>query len=231
MIIKDGAIFIADSHYNKKRAILLDILTKINLNEISTKQLFLMGDMFDFLSQEIDYFKNINSEIITLINNLSINIEIIYFEGNHDFNLEQIFPKINIVSRKKQPLEIMQENKQILLAHGDIFTPMGYNIFSIIFRNHYFLKFLNFIDKNNFLSKKSEEKLISKNICHEQKNFTQFIENRIELYNTDLIIEGHFHQGYQDDRYINLPSLACDGRYMVYKDKKFTFTQLKHFKV
>lgn len=227
MIIQDGAIFIADAHYNKQRTILLDILTKINLNEINTKQLFLMGDMFDFLSGETDYFKNINSEIITLINDLSINMEIIYFEGNHDFNLEQIFPKINILSREEQPLEIIQENKEILLAHGDIFTSISYDIFSLILRNHYFLRFLNFLDKNNWLAKQFEEKLISKNICHEQKNFSQFIENRIELYNTDLIIEGHFHQGYQDDKYINLPSLACDGRYMIYKDKKFTFTQLK----
>ena len=223
MNIKDGAIFIADSHYNSQRTILLDLLTKINLKDIQTKQIFFMGDIFDFLASEIEYFRDINYEIINIINNLSLDIEIIYFEGNHDFNLEDIFPKIHIISREQQPLEILQDNKSISLAHGDIFTPTAYNIFTSIFRNHYFLLFLNFIDKNNWLSLKLEKIQMLKNICHKQKDFTQFIENRIQDYDTDLIIEGHFHQGYQDERYINLPSLACDDGYMIFKDSQFTF--------
>ena len=42
----------------------------------------------------------------------------------------------------------------------------------------------------------------------------------------DLIIEGHFHQGYQSERYINLPSLACDNRYMIYQNNQFSFNTL-----
>ncbi len=226
MIIQNNAIFIADSHFNQERTDLYELLIDIQKENIKTTQLFLMGDIFDFLSGEIEYFKTINYQIINLINDLSNQIEIIYFEGNHDFNLKQIFPKIDIFSREQQPLKIMDKHKKISLAHGDIFTPVGYDIFSLILRNHYVQKFIDFIDNNKWISKRVEQKLLEKNICHKQKNFIQFVENRIKDYDTDLIIEGHFHQGYQDEKYINIPSLACTREYMVYQNNQFSFNIL-----
>ena len=226
MILKENSIFIADTHYNSKRTVLFDILTKIKNKDISTSQIFLMGDMFDFLCFEIKYFEDLNSQIISLINILSKDIEIIYFEGNHDYNLSDLFPDVKIVSRQNQPLNITHNNKKISLAHGDIFTPKLYNIYSIIIRNHLFLKFLNFIDINNWLSTIVEKKLKEKKICHKQKDFDNFIQNRIKKYNTDLIIEGHFHQGYISNNYINIPSLACDNRYIIYQNNQFKFNTL-----
>ena len=224
--LKDNSIFIADSHYNSDRVILHIILNMIEKQEIKTTQIFLMGDMFDFLSDEIKYFKNINSDIIFLINKLSFNIEIIYLEGNHDFNLSNIFPNLQVIPREIQPISIIHNKKEISIAHGDIFTPLGYNIYTKIIRNHYILKFLNFIDINNWLSKKIENDLKKKNICHKQKDFKSFIQRRIKNYDTDLVIEGHFHQGCISDKYINIPSLCCDKKYMVYTNDKFLFNSL-----
>jgi UDP-2,3-diacylglucosamine hydrolase len=226
MVINDGAIFIADAHYNSERTTLYTMLIDIESNKIKTTQLILMGDIFDFLSCEIKYFQKINSKIIQLINHLSQKIDILYLEGNHDFNLKQLFPKIDVIPRKQQPLNIVQNNQQISLAHGDIFTPFGYNIFSSIFRSCLIQNILNIVDINYWLSSLFEKKLIKKNICHKQKNFTQFIHNRVQSYNTDLIIEGHYHQGYIDNRYINIPSLACDNSYMIYKNNQFSFNIL-----
>ena len=226
IILKENSIFIADTHYNKERTILFDILTKIKSKDISTPQIFLMGDMFDFLAYETEYFKNINSQVISLINILSNDIDIIYFEGNHDFNLINIFPNVKVISRQKQPLNIIHNNKNISLSHGDIFTPKLYNIYSSIIRNHFVLKFLDFIDIDNWLSCKVEKNLKEKKICHEQNSFNEFIENRVKKYNTDLIIEGHFHQGHISNSYINIPSLACDNRYMIYQNNQFKFNTL-----
>jgi len=230
MIIQNNAIFIADAHYNRKRTQFKEILLKILSEEIATKQIFLMGDMFDFLSGDIEYFQKINKEVTSLINDLSTTHEIIYLEGNHDFNLIDIFPTLNIIKREDQPYIASYDGKKIFLAHGDIFTPFAYNFYSSIIRNRNFMKFINFIDKNYFLSKYVEEKLINKKICHIQNNFLGFVHNRIINYHTiekiDLIIEGHFHQGYLSDRYINLPSLACDNRYMIYKNNQFSFNTL-----
>ena len=221
--INENAIFISDSHFNKQRDILHALLLKIQSKELITPQIYLMGDIFDFLAKEITYFINQNKKVINLINKLSNKIEIIYFEGNHDYNLDDIFPNITIIPREKQPLNIRLINKNISLSHGDIFTPKGYDIYCKIIRNHALLTFLNFIDINNWLTKKIEANLAVKNICHKQKNFNKFIEKRVDLYNTDLIIEGHFHQGYIDEKYINLPSLYCTNQYMIYQNNQFTF--------
>jgi len=230
MIIQDNAIFVADAHYNDKRTQLHKILSLLQNGTLLSKQIFLMGDIFDFLSEEIDYFIKINHPVILLINDLSNTHEIIYLEGNHDFNLKKVFPSINVIPRNNQPLFINQNNKHIALAHGDIFTPVSYNIFTSIIRNHYFMKFINFIDIDDKLSKSVEKKLMAKHICHKQNNFLGFVHNRIIKYTTlskiDLIIEGHFHQGYQSEHYINLPSLACDNRYMTYKNNQFSFNTL-----
>jgi len=230
MIIQDNAIFIADAHYNDNRTQLHEILTMLQNGTLSSKQVFLMGDMFDFLSGEIEYFKFINYGMISLINELSTTHEVIYLEGNHDYNLKDIFPKVNVVSREHQPLLIEHGTKEIALAHGDIYTPFFYNLYTSIIRNHKVMRFINFLDKNDFISKYIEKKLMHKKICHKLNNFLGFVHKRIQTYNTqneiDLIIEGHFHQGYKGERYINIPSLACDSRYMIYQNNQFSFNTL-----
>jgi UDP-2,3-diacylglucosamine hydrolase len=230
MIIQDNAIFVADAHYNDERTELEQILLMLQKGTLSYKQIYLMGDMFDFLAEEIDYFKTINANIISIINNLSLTHEIIYLEGNHDFNLTTLFPQINVIPRENQPIFAKVGDKHVALAHGDIFTPPLYNLYTSIIRNHYFMKFINFIDIKNILSQYVEKKLMYKKICHKQNNFLGFVHNRIEKYNllskVDLIIEGHFHQGYQEEHYINIPSLACDNRYMIYQNNQFSFNTL-----
>lgn len=223
MIIKDGAIFIADAHYNKLRTELVDFLEKIKDEEVQCTQLFLMGDIFDFLCDEVDYFQDINYKLVDLIDEISYHVETIYFEGNHDFSLEDTFPKVNVIPRKEQPIYTQLNDKKVALSHGDIYTPIGYNIYCGIIRNPYLLNLLNIIDINNWLSKKIDENLQKKYLCRKQENFEQFIEKRIKNYNVDLVIEGHYHQNYLSDRYINLPSFACDKEYIQYIDDEFKF--------
>ena len=127
--LKESAIFIADSHYNKKNREFKDILEKIKNNQIITSQIFLIGDNFDFLCNEITYFKNINSDVIKLLNNLSNTHEIFYLEGNHDYNLSKLFPKINVVKTDNQPLILDFKDKKIALSHGDNFINWHYNLY------------------------------------------------------------------------------------------------------
>jgi UDP-2,3-diacylglucosamine hydrolase len=151
--ISNDAIFIADSHYNNQRIAFELFLDTILTKQISTSQLFLMGDMFDFLTYEVDYFKNINQDVIDKLNILSKQIEIIYLEGNHDFSIDKLFPNIIVIPRDIQPLIAQYKDKKIAISHGDIFTPTLYNIFTFILRNDTLLRFLNFLDKNDTTSK------------------------------------------------------------------------------
>jgi len=228
-IISDDAIFIADSHYNKNRKELELLLNQILSNKIKTSQVFFMGDMFDFLSYEVNYFSKINQNMINLINKLSNKIEIIYFEGNHDFDIQKLFLNIKVIPRENQYSQFKFNNHNVYLAHGDIYTPIIYNIFTKMLRNRYFLKLLNTLDINNFISKYFEKKLINKSICHDFDSFEEFSKTRIKSYDiddNDLIIEGHYHQGNIFKNYINIPSLACKNQYMQIINNNFEIKEL-----
>ena len=224
-ILKDEAIFIADSHYNKKNQEFKIILEKIKNSEIFCSQIFLMGDNFDFLSNEIKYFKNRNKDIIELLNTLSNSFEIFYLEGNHDYNLSKIFPNIKIIKREKQPLLLKYEDKKIALSHGDNFINWHYNLYCKIIRNSYFLYFLNFLDINFFISKKIEQALENKNICHNLNYFEELVNKRVKNYTEDIVIEGHYHQAKSykigNQEYINIPSLCCQKSFTRFKNKTF----------
>lgn len=229
--IKDGAVFVADVHFNPNRKEFLDFLVDIKNSTLEASQLFLMGDIFDFLAGEIDYFKNQNRELIELINELSQTLEIFYFEGNHDYNLAGLFPNVEVFKREIQPIVFTLKGKKVALSHGDIFTPKGYDIYTNIIRNHPFLTFLNCIDTNNWLTKKIDFWLRGKNLSHIFSNFEEFATKRLEVYNNnidvDIIIEGHFHQGSQyfekkrGKKYVNLPSFGVDGETFWYIQNSF----------
>ncbi len=226
MKLKNNALFIADSHYNKQRTILLDLLTDIDKGKVKTEQLILMGDIFDFLSSYVPYFVKINKKVIDLINRISQKIEVVYFEGNHDFLIQETFPNVKVYKREEQPVFIEHEGKNIALSHGDIFTPFGYNLYTYILRTKWLLKFLNIFDINNFITKKIDSALMNKKICSKYENFSNKIEERISRYNSDLVIEGHFHQNVITDNYINLPSLFCDKQYVIYRDNQFILVSI-----
>ena len=223
--IQNEAIFVADSHYNEKNKEFLLFLKKIESKEILCSQLFLMGDMIDFISGESRYFIKQNIEVINLLNKLSNEIEIIYLEGNHDYNLSKLFPKIRVIKRDKQPLILTLNDKKIALSHGDNFINWHYNLYCKIIRNSYFLKFLNILDIGFFLSKKIEITLQNKNICHNLNYFENLVKKRVRNYSEDIIIEGHYHQAktYNLDNktYINIPSLCCQKSFTRFKNKIF----------
>ena len=223
--IHESAIFLADSHFNKKNQQFLQFLQKIKSKEIQTTQLFFMGDMFDFISGESRYFIKQNKELIDLINELSSKMEIVYLEGNHDYNLQNLFSDVKVIKRERQPLFAKYKDKTVSLAHGDNFINWHYDLYCKVIRNSLLLKFLNLIDINYFISLKIEESLIKKNICHKINNFENIIKRRVSFYNSDIIIEGHYHQGdtyeTENKKYVNIPSLCCSSEYVRLKDYIF----------
>jgi len=221
--LRKDSIFIADSHYNKKNQELFVLLNKISNKQINPSQLFLMGDIFDFISAESKYFVNENKNIIDLINKISNEIEVIYLEGNHDYNLQSLFPNVAVFKRENQPVNFCFDKKIIAMAHGDIFTPWHYNLYCKIIRNSFLLKFLNFVDVNSIISRKIENSLLQKNICNTFDDFEEFSKKRLHNYNEEIVVEGHFHQGktfkYKNQQYVNIPSLCCSKEYMIFNEK------------
>ena len=216
--LQEGAIFIADSHYpNHKKEEFLEFLEAINSAKIETSQLIFMGDNFDLLVGNSNYLENKFKKETDLINKIASNIEVIYLEGNHDFNLSPILKGVKIIKIEQQPLLMEHNNKTYALSHGDKFaTNIGYKIYSKIIRNPIIIKILP-----QFIAKWQLNKMQKKQICKEIKNFDKIAKSIIKKApKVDYIVEGHFHQGLSINNYISLPSFACSSTYSKFINSK-----------
>lgn len=236
--IKEGALFISDAHDNEKRKHFHHFLEKLNDGTIQTPQLFLMGDMFDLLVSHVNYTTSLFKESINLLNTLSQKIEIIYFEGNHDFALSALFPHIHVIPYLQQPTLCNFQGKQLLLSHGDRYQNMGYRLYTAIIRNSMVLKCLNFIDtKTDFtISKRILTPQLTKEICYKIPNFEQIVKHSTKKYdigliNIDFVCEGHHHQNtklvFDTFQYINFSSFACElSYYQIHFAEEIIFREL-----
>ena len=226
IVVKSGAIFIADSHENENRENFWCFLCALKSDEIKTPQLFLMGDMFDFLAAQCEFFVKFYEPYIDVINEISKKTEIYYFEGNHDFNLAPLFKNVKAYPIGAQPVKFASEcGQSLLIAHGDIFLPFVAKYALRFLRVKIFLKVMNFFDKflNFRLSKRILNKLKRKILDYKIPNFKNLAEAKMRRYNAfyeaDVIIEGHYHQGEQytigKQKYINISSFACEQSYFV----------------
>ena len=226
IVVKSGAIFIADSHENENRENFWHFLCALKSGEIKTPQLFLMGDMFDFLAGECEFFVKFYERYVRAIDELGEKTEIYYFEGNHDFNLARLFKNVKAYPIGAQPVKFASEcGQSVLIAHGDIFLPFVAKYALRFLRIKIFLKTMNFFDKflNFRLSKRILNKLKRKILDYKIPNFKNLVEVKMRRYNAfyeaDIVIEGHYHQGEQytigKQKYINIPSFACEQSYFV----------------
>ena len=225
--LKEGAFVIADAHYSHLRPQLLSFFQDIHFQKLQPTQLILMGDVFDALFGSIEYTYEQNREILTILQSIAQTIEVIFLEGNHDFNLKNIFTNIKVFPLKEQPVLGEFNGKKIALAHGDFDAPFGYQLYTSIIRSTIVLKVLNFLDKRigNKIIKKIDAHLGKKDDCQKFTGFREYIEKRhLEKYNVKYFIEGHFHQDkvlkFTDYSYINLAAFACNQRYFIVKSSK-----------
>jgi len=209
--LKDKAAVIADVHYKKGDKKFLNLLKKWIENP--PPQVFFLGDVFHLLLP-FAYLKNYNKEAVNLINELSKKTEVFYTPGNHDFNIEKIFPNAVFADA------FFDDKKNIFLTHGDLTdTDSLYRMYVKIIRNETVEKILNVISLN-FINNWMFKKILSKKIsCKKLENFEKKIKEKLKLYDYGIIIEGHYHQNrilhFQDREYINLPAFICTKSYIL----------------
>ncbi len=225
--IKEGAFLVSDAHYSSSRSELLEFIKAIHSKKLLPTQLIFFGDIFDTLFGGVMLTQERNKEAIRLLNEISLEMEFIYIEGNHDFNLKEIFPNAEVFPISKQPFVSIYEDKEIVMAHGDFGSNIPYKIYTSIIRNFLVLTFLNLLNKvfNDFIIKKLDIYLEKKDDCKELENFEEFTINRVgSKFECDYFIEGHFHQNrsisFENFKYINLAAFACNQRYFIVKSLK-----------
>jgi UDP-2,3-diacylglucosamine hydrolase len=232
LILQEGAILIADAHYSDKYPQFYTFLKALDSGEIKTSQLILMGDMFELLFGVISQTKEDNADEILLLNRLSETMEIIYFEGNHDFGLKNIFPNILVIPLEQQPKEFESNGKKVLLSHGDTKTPLGYRVYTKLIRNPYILSLIGVIDFLCFhcIIKWLKSRGMDRDPCYKINGFEKIIQSRLRYLrdeSLDIVIEGHFHQNLRFDlygfEYVNLGSFACNSLYFIVQFSKEQF--------
>ena len=223
----EGAILLSDAHYSFKHKELLDFLKAIRSQKIQTPQLILMGDMFDLLFGGITKTVERNQDAVDLINTLSDNIEIVYLEGNHDFNLASIFPGVKVFSIKQQPIACEYKGDAVALAHGDFNGPLAYRLYTSLIRNPVILKVLSFVNcvGRQFILNALDAKLARKDDCQKMQTFETYVKRHLSKEDVKpytLFIEGHHHQDLSFDiegcEYVNLPAFACGLGYVSFGD-------------
>jgi len=225
--LKEGAFVVCDAHYSHFRPQFLDFLKAIDSKKLKPTQIIFLGDIFDMLFYQIPHSLNINKEAIKLINKISQKIEIIYLEGNHDFNLKNIFAHAKVFPITKQPLVCNYKGKKVIFAHGDFNGELKYKIYTYIIRSSFVLCFLRAIDfiSGHFVLKKLNNYLSKKDDCKSFGGFEKFVTKRLKnKYECDYFTEGHFHQNKTFDMgdfiYINLGAFACNQRYFIVKSSE-----------
>lgn len=220
--IKNGAVFISDSHDGLNRGHFREFLESIPSED--PPQIFLLGDMFDFLANT-DYVGEFYAKEIALIDEISKKTEIFYFEGNHDYNLSEIFKFCKVFDNASQPVKFSDDfGNTLQIAHGDIFLPKFTKFILLFLRGKMFLKIMNFIDNllnfqiSKMILKSQKDKILYKKM----ENFKEFAEKRAQNYSADIVIEGHFHQDesfvFGGKKYINLNSYAVKQKIYIYEN-------------
>jgi len=224
LVLQEGAILIADAHYSQKYPQFYSFLQAVDLGKIKTSQLILMGDMFELLFGPIKRTYIDNEKEIVLLNKISQHTEVIYFEGNHDFCIKDVFPDILVFPLKAQPKIVHFGDKKVMLSHGDTKMPFGYQVYTKFIRNTLVLKLVGLLDILclNCLFKWLKHRGEEKNHCYKIDLFKEIIERRLHYIKhetLDIVIEGHFHQDVSfklyDFEYINLASFACNQKYFI----------------
>jgi len=226
--ILDGAFVISDAHFCHSRPELLEFMKDIDSKRYSPSQLLLFGDIFDALFGSISYTIEENKEMILLLESISKKIDVIYLEGNHDFNLKKVFSNMKIFTISEQPVLCEYKDKKCLIAHGDFAGNLGYKIYTFLIRNRFLLLVLNFINNtfSNVILNTLDKYLSKKDDCKEFTGFKKYIAHKLERYDfkCDYFIEGHLHQNksvkFDDFTYINLPAFACNQRYFIVEFSK-----------
>lgn len=227
--IQNGALFIADVHYGHYRRDFESLLSALENGTINPPQIFLMGDIFDLLVGEIKSSTDDNGSIITRLNQLSQKIEMVYLEGNHDFNLASLFPHMTVFSRSEQPVAATIDKRSCLFSHGDKSSERLHESYMSAIRNRRVLQCLNTLEQKLFqagIYKKLVRWLEHKEICSKLKSFEKIVKKRLEVFSSlasfpevSYIVEGHYHQGevleIGHKVYVGLPAYACVQSFFV----------------
>tara|TARA_Y100000992_G_scaffold245982_1_gene177276 strand:+ start:209 stop:922 length:714 start_codon:yes stop_codon:yes gene_type:complete len=197
-----SSCFISDLHLDHKREDIKKAFFKFLKNEASEfDNLYILGDLFEVWIGD-DFEDGFTNQVISELKQFSLSDKNIFImHGNRDFLLGEKFAEKCGAKLISDPLILNNEEKKIMLSHGDIFCTddLEYQNFKEKVRNKKW--------KKEFLSKglKDREE-IAKNLRKESamKNLKKEdylmdvnkseVEKIAQENEVDILIHGHVHR-------------------------------------
>ena len=241
----DKAYFLGDFHLgspdktqSKKRE--YKILSFLSSIESDLKELFLLGDIFDFWYEYKEVVPKGFTRFLGKISELSdkgVNIHLIL--GNHDMWVLDYFQKELGINVYDSSIKLKLNNNLLLVGHGDGIGEgdLGYKLLKLIFKNK-ILKFLFRwihpdigVKLGIYLSKRKKIETKSYSTINNERiyNYCKKVEDNTHY---DYYIFGHSHQPLEkkinnSSRYINVGDWIKNSNYLEVDNKQF---QLKIFR-
>ena len=175
---------------------------RIKTNEIKTKEAeFLKKELDkkkmcnDFKEKSDQYIKDINDNIILIINNLKSNIEkfLFYYLNCYHLNFKELYPNIKQFQKMNNQTEyekfikqiIKQINDNIMTQSYEHYNPINYNI-KIIKNKNLDEKFYENLIKNGYDIKRDNFELDANNVYFVVKKMLQFTFVSFDKENYDV---------------------------------------------
>jgi UDP-2,3-diacylglucosamine hydrolase len=172
------------------------------INSPSTKALFMVGDIFDLWVADHSCFINTYKDIVAAVHELTKNnIQVYYFEGNHDLYLKGLWEDEMGCKVIANHLSITLDGVKFRIEHGDLANPedKSYLRYRAVLRSSFF----------NWLAYKVPGKLVQdlglkasresrKTSVAKRERVEKILDTYVnELSKTelfDVFVSGHFHE-------------------------------------
>lgn len=195
-------------HDQKSQEILLTFLDKSY--EMNAEKIFLLGDIFDLMVGSHDEYLDQYPEIFGKIaEGIKKNINIYFFEGNHDFHLKELWNTFSVrfnvspVHYIKDHLVLDYQGKRVLLSHGDNSSKEDgdYRLYKSFIRSG-FIKVLStnivpheIVDGIGVWASGKSRKYSGNEKLFEKikKKYRKIAEYEAEKHRADIVIAGHSH--------------------------------------
>jgi len=241
--LKETYYFISDLHFgllsqSEEVERELKFVEFLNSIQDSAKELYILGDLFDYWFEYKKVMQKGYYRTFTALNDLvRSGTKVHYLIGNHDFMHRDFFEKEVGVQLYQKDIEVDIDNKKFYLAHGDglVKNDYGYLILKKVFRSKLAQNLYSLIHPNLGIkiaqgtSKTSRDYTGNKDYG-EEDGLMQFAKEKIDS-GFDYVILGHTHkvrvENYNSGTYINLGTWLDKTLYGIYENGKFDLREWK----
>jgi len=197
-------LFIADAHLlNPGDHNYIELCSFLQSLNGTVETLYIMGDLFDFwLGFPSASFIAPHEPLLQALDNLKRSgCRLVYFEGNHDFHLGELFSHRLGAEIYKEPTILEVHGKKLYLCHGDQINSedYGYRILRMILHNRLTGSLVSLFPPalalliRDHLQKKSRAGYKAKTARWNYTEIIRSIGRKLQRQGLEGMVTGHFH--------------------------------------